>query len=268
MPDLFNRFVSTVFVSSLAAPMFLCLNWDAVAASECVGKPDRPVNQAGHWHYHVDRVHHRRCWLFEPSNARVGPAQNTDTQQSWFSHLTPILAKTFSKQPQQSSVQQSSISSYSSEPPQNTVLENSTVVATVSSDVVLRAGPGADFSAIGHVPGGTELETTDCIGGWCRVDFNGIFGFVSVADRIAENRKLTSPKHLRTNKIVSREQSQTRPAPATNGVANAERHDQLPGNDEKIEKPAPRLTDTEREALFDDFLKWYQDRSVFGGHER
>jgi hypothetical protein len=56
---------------------------------------------------------------------------------------------------------------------------------------------------------------------------------------------------------VSRERSQTKPPPATNVVANAERHDQLPGNGEKNEKPAFQLTDIERPALFDDFLKWY-----------
>jgi hypothetical protein len=209
VPYHFNAF----FVSSLAAAMFLCLNLAAGEASECVGKPDRSVNQADHWH---SRMHHRR-----------------------------------------------------SQSPQNTVVDNSIVVATVRSDVVLRAGPGADFSAIGHVPRGTELETTDCIGGWYQVEFNGIAGFVGAADpgndtairrpsaRRAENRKLTSPKHLRTNKIVSRERSQTKPPPATNSVANAERHEQLPGNGEKNEKPTPQLTDTERQALFDDFLKWY-----------
>jgi hypothetical protein len=265
----FNPLVSAIFVSSLVAAMLPCLNWDAVSASECVGKPDQPVNQAGHWYYYVDHVHHRRCWFFEPSKATVSPAASADrvpAQQSWFSRLTTVLA-----QPQQSSVQQSSISAYSSdsEPPQNTVLDNSMVVTTVRSDVVLRAGPGADFSAIGHVPRGTELETTDCIGGWYQVEFNGIAGFVGAADpgndtairrpsaRRAENRKLTSPKHLRTNKIVSRERSQTKPPPATNSVANAERYNQLPGNGEKNEKPTPQLTDTERQALFDDFLKWY-----------
>jgi hypothetical protein len=270
MPYHFNPLV--FFVSSLAAAMFVCLNLDAGEASECVRKPDRSVNQAGHWH---SRVHHRRCWSFEPSNARVGPAasadraaaQNTDSEPSWFSRLTTGLAKTFSKQPQQSGVQQSTISSYSSQPPQNTVADNSIVVTTVRSDVVLRAGPGADFSAIGHVPDGAELEMTDCIGGWCQVEFNAIAGFVGAADlgnairrpsaRRAENRKLTSPKHLGTNKIVSREPSQTKPPPATNGVANAERHDQLPGNGEKNAQPAPQLTDTEPQALFDDFLKWY-----------
>jgi hypothetical protein len=213
----FNPLVFAVFLSSLAAAMFLCPNCDAGAASECVGKADLSVNQAGHWHYRVDRVHHRRCWFFEPSKATVSPAasaervpaQNTDSEQSWFLRLTRVLAKSFSRQPEQNSVQQSSISAYSSEPPQNTVADNPIAVT-----------------------------------------------------------KLTLPRHLRTNKIVSPERSQTKPPPATNGVASAERHDQLPGNGEKNEKPAPQLMDTERQALFDDFLKWYHDRSVFGGRER
>jgi uncharacterized protein YraI len=261
----FNQLMCAVFVSSLAVPTFLC--WGAEAASECVGKPDLSVNQAGHWHYHVDHVHRRRCWLFEPSKAAVGPAasadrmpaQNTDSQQSWISRLTMVLAKTSSKQPQQSSVQQSGISPYSSEPLQNRIVDNSSIVTTVRNDVVLRAGPGAEFSAIGHVPGGAELETTDCMGGWCQVEFNGIAGFAGAADlgndaairsssaRRAENRKLTSVKHLRTNKIVSREWSQTKPPPATNGVANGERHDQLVGKSEDNEKPAPQLKDKSQE---------------------
>jgi hypothetical protein len=148
-------------------------------------------------------------------------------------------------------------------------VNNSIVVTTVRSDVVLRAGPGGDFSAIGHVPGGSELQTTHCTGGWCQVEVNGIAGFVGAADlgndttirrssaRRAENRKLTSPKHLRTNKIVSRERSQTTLPPTTNGLADAERRDQLPVSGENNEKPDPQLMDTERQALFDDFLKWY-----------
>jgi hypothetical protein len=232
-------------------------------------------------------VHHRRCWFFVPSKATVNqaasadrvPTHDAEPQQSWFWRLTADVAETFSTRSQQNGVQQSSISAHSSEPPENSVVDNSTVVTTVRSDVVLRAGPGADFSAIGHVPGGTELETTDCMGGWCRVEFNGIAGFVGAADlgndaairgssaRRAENRKLTSPKHLRNNKIVSLERSQTKP-PSANGVAIVERKNQLTGNGEKNEKPASQFTDAERQALFDDFLKWYRDKGVFGGRER
>jgi hypothetical protein len=287
MPYLFNSWMSAFSVTSLAASILFCLNFDARAATECVRKPDLQVNQDGHWHYHIDRVQHLRCWFFEPSKTTVSPAasadrvptQNTDSQDSWFSRLATGLAKTFSMQPQQGIVQHSSISAYSSDPPQNTVVDNSIFVTTVRSDVVLRAGPGVEFSAIGHVPGGTKLETTDCAGGWCQVKFNGIAGFMGAVDLgndaavgSASTRrtdwKLTSRKHLSTNKIVSHERSRTKPPPATNGLAIATRYDQLPGNGEKNKKPAPQLTDTERQALFDDFLKWYRDSSVFGGRDR
>lgn len=53
---------------------------------------------------------------------------------------------------------------------------------TVRSDVALHAGPGPNFGVIGHIPGGTRLEATDCTGGWCQVEFNGIAGFVAAAD--------------------------------------------------------------------------------------
>ena len=53
---------------------------------------------------------------------------------------------------------------------------------TARNDVALHAGPGPNFGVIGHVPGGTSLETTDCKGGWCQVEFNGIIGFVGAAD--------------------------------------------------------------------------------------
>jgi uncharacterized protein YraI len=53
---------------------------------------------------------------------------------------------------------------------------------TIRSDVALHAGPRPNSGVIGHVPGGTRLETTDCTGGWCQVEFNGIVGFVGAAD--------------------------------------------------------------------------------------
>jgi hypothetical protein len=91
---------------------------------------------------------------------------------------------------------------------------------TVRGDIVLRAGPGADFSAIGHVPSGTELETTDCAGGWCQVEFNGIAGFAGAADlgNDAAIRSLSarSAKGNRT-RVMRRSapsSSRTRSAPA------------------------------------------------------
>jgi hypothetical protein len=135
------------------------------------------------------------------------PAPNTDSQQSWFSRFASDVAKTFSVEPQQTS-----ISSFSSEPPQTGIPDNSSTAT-----------------------------------------------------------KLTSSRHFRTNKTARRERSQIDPppSPATSGVASTERQDQLPqqANAEKNEKRSPQLSDADRQALFDDFLKWYRDRSIFGNRE-
>jgi hypothetical protein len=213
MPYRVNPLVSAAFIGSLAAAMLLCPNWTARAAGECISKPDREVNQAGHWYYYVDRVNHRRCWFFETSRATVSPpssadrvpAPNTDSQQSWFSRFASDVAKTFWAEPQQTS-----ISSFSSEPQQTSMPDNSSTAT-----------------------------------------------------------KLTSPKHSRTSKMANRERPQIEPPPATNGVASTERQDQLTqqGNTEKNEKRSPQLSDADRQALFDDFLKWYRDRSIFGNRE-
>jgi uncharacterized protein YraI len=74
---------------------------------------------------------------------------------------------------------------------------------TVRSDVVLRAGPGSNFNAIGHLPGGTELETSDCAGGWCQVEFKGIAGFVGAAD-------LGNDAAIRSSSAENRQKSRTR----------------------------------------------------------
>jgi hypothetical protein len=215
MPYRVNPLVSAAFIGSLAAAMFLCLNWAAWAAGECISRPDQQINQLGHWYYYADRVHHRRCWFFEPkatvspaSSADRVPAPNTDSQQSWFSRFASDVAKTFSIEPQQTG-----ISAFSSEPPRNSIPDNSSTAA-----------------------------------------------------------KLTSSKYSRTNKTESRERSQIEPPlppAATSGVASTERQNQSPqqAKAEKNEKPSTQLTDTEREALFDDFLKWYRDRSIFGSRE-
>jgi hypothetical protein len=202
MPRRANPLVPAVFARSLAAAVVLGLSWVASAAADgCVEKPNLEINQAGHWYYYVDRVHHRRCWFFETSRATISPpsdrvaAANADPQPSWFSRFTAGVTQTLSPEPQQNIPQQSS------------VLDNSSTVTT------------------------TIL-----------------------------------PRYSRTNKIARREPPQIVPTPATNGVASAERHDQsLPqpavGKDE--EHP-PQLTTADRETLFQDFLKWYIDRNVFG----
>jgi len=210
MPYRVNPLVSGVFAGSLAAAMLLYPNSVVWAADGCIGQPDLEVSQAGHWYYYVDRVHHRRCWFFEPSKATVNPissadrapAPSADSQQSWFSRFAADVAKTLSSEPRQSS-----ISAFSSELQQNSILENSSTVT-----------------------------------------------------------KLPSPRPPKTSKIARREPSQIETPSTTNGASSAERRDELPSQrtGEKDEKRTPQLTAADRETLFNDFLKWYMEKGVFG----
>lgn len=220
-----NSLVSTIFAGSLAAAMWLGPTWVASAADGCLDKPDREVKQAGHWYYYYDRVHHRRCWFFEASEATGNPrtsadrtpAPNVDSQQSWFSRLATGVTQTFS--PEQ---RQNSISPLSSEQSQNSIPQNG--ISAFSSDPPQ----------------------------------NGI------SDNPGSATKTASPKRPRASKVARREQIV--PPPTTNGLASTDPRDQSPLQTaaEKDEKQAGQLTAAERQALFEDFLKWYRDRSVFG----
>lgn len=70
---------------------------------------------------------------------------------------------------------------------------------TTGNQSVLRAGPGSSFSVIGHMPAGTKVEVTDCSGGWCQVDFNGIAGFVGAPDLGPAGRIGNSPRSRAEN---------------------------------------------------------------------
>ena len=210
MPYRVNSRVPALFAGSLVAATLIGPSWAASAARRCIERPDREVNQAGHWYYHVNRENHRRCWFFEASEPTVNPAPatdglpapNTDSTESWFSRFATDVAKTFSPEPRQNSVM-----SFSSESPQNGISDSTSTAA-----------------------------------------------------------KTTSSKRPRSGRIAKRAPSQIAPLPTTNGLASAEGSDQSSSQrtTEKDEKHTPQLTPAERQALFDDFLKWYMDKSVFG----
>ncbi len=85
---------------------------------------------------------------------------------------------------------------------------------TARSDAALHAGPGPTFGVIGHVPRGARLETTDCTGGWCQVELNGIAGFVSAAD-LRTGAAVGSPSAARAeNGQRGRARLTRKPAPA------------------------------------------------------
>lgn len=214
-----NSLVFMVSVSVSVAAALLGATSVASAAEGCFEKPGRET-ELGHWYYHTERLRHRRCWFFEPSEAKVAPSASTDKTPApnanydppWYFRFATGIAQTFSAEPKQNSISspsaetsQNNISAYSSEPPQSSLLNNS--------------GPVT---------------------------------------------RTASPK--RSTRKIAREQSQLAPAPTTTGLASTERRNQLPPQSaaEKDEKQAPQLTDVERQSLFEDFLKWYRDRGIYG----
>jgi len=108
MPYGTNPPMRAIYASSLAAAVMFSANCGASAAGGCIARPNQQIDQAGHWYYHTDRIHHRRCWFFEisePTGSPSSPApvalQNADPPSSWVSRLAEGLAQTFSFEQQQ-----------------------------------------------------------------------------------------------------------------------------------------------------------------------
>jgi hypothetical protein len=87
----------------------------------------------------------------------------------------------------------------------------------------------------------------------------------SIPDNPGEVLQTISPKLAKPARTVRREQPKTAPSPTTNGAATAERRDQSrqPAA-ERNESRDPPINVAEREALFQDFVKWQIDRNLFG----
>jgi len=232
MPHRVSSLVSVVFASSLAAAMLPTANSPVSAADECIGKPNLELKQAGHWYYRTDRVRHRRCWLFEtsevpdsvPSSADQVPAAKADSE-SWFFHFAAGLAQVFSSQPNQTS-----ILAFSAEQKQSNI------------------------SAFSSEPQQSSMSS-----------FSSEPQQRGILDKSSTVTNTASLRHPRANKIARRERSRIDSPPTTSGLASA-RHDQMlvQGTPEKDDKLSRQLTAAERQALFEEFLKWYKDTSVFG----
>jgi hypothetical protein len=95
MPHRINALALAVWGSSLAVAIELGTSGSASAARECLTRSGSESDQDGHWYYHVDRVHHRRCWYIEATKVTVGPtalpsepsSPNGSPEQSWLSWL-------------------------------------------------------------------------------------------------------------------------------------------------------------------------------------
>jgi len=82
----------------------------------------------------------------------------------------------------------------------------------------------------------------------------------TISDNSSAVTRTTSPRRPRADKIAKHQRSQAVPPPITNGAASAEQHGELQSQQTT---ETPQLT-PDREALFQSFLKWYRDKSIFG----
>jgi hypothetical protein len=87
---------------------------------------------------------------------------------------------------------------------------------------------------------------------------------ITISDRTCEATQI-SPKHARPNKTVARERPQIAPPPTRTGAAV--RRDQ-PEQSASNERPNLPLNEADREALFQEFVKWGLDRKLFGAGDR
>jgi hypothetical protein len=199
-------FAGSLFASSLATTALLGVNVTAEAA-ECLESPHGTA-EPGHWYYHSERAQNRRCWFFQPAEARSAEAMaNPQT--------APVQA-----------------APSDSTPP------------SLLSQLTAGFSRGAPSSP----PAQSAPQPN------------------TVPNDPAEVAKTASPRPPKATKVSRRPRPQDNtPAPATNGAASAEQHDQSQQPAEaKGEKPQQPSDVVERETLFQDFMKWQQQRAVFG----
>jgi hypothetical protein len=93
----------------------------------------------------------------------------------------------------------------------------------------------------------------------------------SLPESSGEPAQAVSPKPAKSARTVRRERPRPAPPPTTTGIAPDERHDQPPQAaaaenraTEKNERHDPPINVADREALFQDFIKWQMERNIFG----
>jgi hypothetical protein len=208
MPERANSLASAFIAGTLAAAL-LGVNTTASAAAECLESPDYRVTEPGHWRYHLDRTLNRRCWHFEPAEAKPAEA----------AAAAPMTAAPMTAAPT----------------PDTPAAFLSRFAAGVSQTLSPPQPPPQPQQS-------------------------------SIPDTSAASQQTISTKPARPPKTVRQERPQSVQPPTTNGAAAAERQDQPQQfAADKNEKRNPPLNVADREALFQNFMKWQTERSLFGG---
>lgn len=82
----------TGLLATIAAVTMLGSGQTARAGEDCLSAPNREPGAGGHWYYHLDRAHDRKCWYLVEPEARVPvaePVQPPTQQPPQQSPLTP-----------------------------------------------------------------------------------------------------------------------------------------------------------------------------------
>jgi hypothetical protein len=216
MPNRANSFASALLGSVLTGAVLFGLNVTASAASECLESPNQRTTQPGHWYFHFDRTLNRRCWFFQPSEARSSDVRSSEVRSVEATASPPAAA-----------------------PP---------AAAYQDSQQSLLSRFAAGFSQ----PYSSQPQQT-------------VPQQYTIPEEPAEAPKTASPKPPRASKVSRREHERLQTAsPATGGADGQDQSQQPAPVAEKNEKPAMPLDVVEREALYQNFMKWQRDRTVFG----
>jgi hypothetical protein len=226
MPNRANSFASALFGGALAMAAPLALTVTASAADECIESPNQRTTQPGHWYYHFDRAQNRRCWFFQPSEAKPSESKSSDMRSVEATASPPAAA-----------------------PPAATYQDSQQSLLSRFS-----AGVSQPFSAAPPQQNVPQQYT--------------------IPEEPTDSAKTASPKPSRAGRVSRREHERppSAPSPATSGTASSADGPDQPKQPapaaEKDEKQAMPLDVAAREALYQDFIKWQRDRTVFGGSSR
>jgi hypothetical protein len=230
MPNRANSFAFALLGGVLTGTVLLGLNVTASAAGECLESPNQRTTQSGHWYYYSDRAQNRRCWFFQPSEAKSSDARSTDVRSVDV------------RSPEVRSVE-ATASPSAAAPPAPTYQD---------SQQSLLSRFAAGFSQPYPSPPQQNVSQQS-----------------AVPEEPAEAPKTASPKPSRASKVSKREHEQLQTAPpVTSGAASADRQQdrsQRPAPAaEKEEKPATPIDVADRESLYQDFMKWQRGRTAYG----
>jgi hypothetical protein len=70
LPIVNSRVIAVTALAALQAVV-------ALAADDCVTKPNLGAPQGGHWYYHVDTVKNRKCWFLRQEDVKGPPAPSS-----------------------------------------------------------------------------------------------------------------------------------------------------------------------------------------------